>query len=265
MGFNSSFDVPSNERISTQSRSTSPLHESHQQKPLTSIGAVEIIPQLLTTFGGSLKLQMSNVSVKAASKNVLTNIDALCLPGEITGLVGVSGAGKTTALHCLGLLIAPDEGAVLVNGEATAKWPDKKRRLFWRNQATFIFQDYGLVDEESVAYNIALGVRSRKAQESIDDALAMVGLEGRGSETISRLSGGEKQRVGLARAIAKGATCIFADEPTASLDAKNRSMVIQLLRERAQAGATVVLATHDEEAMEACNSLIRLVPPAQMD
>ncbi|WP_138927300.1 ATP-binding cassette domain-containing protein [Glutamicibacter creatinolyticus] len=97
--------------------------------------------------------------------------------------------------------------------------------------------------------------------ERIQSALEAVGLDGRESETISRLSGGEKQRVGLARAIAKEATCVFADEPTASLDEKNRSMVIRLLEERARAGATVVLATHDEQAMDACDTLVRLVPP----
>lgn len=212
-----------------------------------------------------MELHLSDVSVKAAEKTVLSNLEVTCRPGELTGLVGVSGAGKTTALHCLGLLVTPDGGATHVGGEDTTKWPDKRRRAFWRDHAAFIFQDYGLVDEETVSYNVGIGQRTgprrKLAQKRITAALEAVGLEGRASETISRLSGGEKQRVGLARAIVKEATCIFADEPTASLDAENRLMVIRLLRERARAGATVVLATHDEQVMEACDALVHLVPP----
>lgn len=214
-----------------------------------------------------MELQLSQVSVKAAHKVVLSNINVTCPPGEVTGLVGVSGAGKTTALHCLGLLVVPDEGMIQVNEEDATKWTDKRRRHFWRDHAAFIFQDYGLVDEETVLYNVGIGLGSRRRQmhlERIHSALEAVGLDGRESETISRLSGGEKQRVGLARAIAKEATCVFADEPTASLDEENRSMVIRLLEERARAGATVVLATHDEQAMDACDTLVRLVPPISL-
>lgn len=209
-----------------------------------------------------MELDLSNVSVKAGDKTVLAQLDLTCRPGEVTGLVGVSGAGKTTALHCLGLLVSPDEGAVKVDGQDTTKWTDKQRRTFWRDHVAFIFQDYGLVDDETVGYNVGIGQRAGRRgavfQGRIDAALEAVGLEGRATEIVSRLSGGEKQRVGLARAIAKEATCVFADEPTASLDATNRAMVIRLLQERARAGATVVLATHDEQAMEACDRLVHL-------
>lgn len=209
-----------------------------------------------------MELDLSHVSVKVGEKTVLAQLDLTCRPGEVTGLVGVSGAGKTTALHCLGLLVAPDEGEVKVDGVEATKWTDRQRRAFWRDHAAFIFQDYGLVDDETVGYNVGIGQRAGRrgslGRQRIAAALEAVGLEGRGTEIVSRLSGGEKQRVGLARAVAKEAMCIFADEPTASLDAQNRAMVIRLLRERAQAGATVVLATHDEQAMAACDNLIQL-------
>lgn len=211
-----------------------------------------------------MELHLSHVSVNTADKTVLSKVELTCKPGEVTGLVGVSGAGKTTALHCLGLLVTPAEGAVKVDGEDTTKWPDKRRRTFWRDHAAFVFQDYGLVDDETVAYNVGIGQRTGRrratAQKRIDSALEAVGLEGRASETVSRLSGGEKQRVGLARAIAKEATCVFADEPTASLDAENRAMVIRLLQQLARTGSTVIMATHDEQAMEACDHLLRLGP-----
>lgn len=187
----------------------------------------------------------------------------------MTGLVGVSGAGKTTALHCLGLLVSPTTGTVSVAGENTAGWTDKRRRKFWRNDAAFIFQDYGLIDDESVEYNVEIGQTFGRLQKSRNDtvkaALSEVGLTGRESEMVSRLSGGEKQRVGLARAIAKNAGCIFADEPTASLDLENRTLVIKVLADRARQGATVVLATHDDQAMDACDQLFILQPPTHIN
>ena len=138
-----------------------------------------------------------------------------------------------------------------MNGTAVARWKDRDRLRFWRDTASFIYQDYGLIDEESVDYNITLtppGLLRRKPRITprIAEVLTTVGLEGRGLDAVSVLSGGEKQRVGIARTIYKDATCIFADEPTASLDRANRDMVTGLLRNRADAGACIVIATHDE-------------------
>lgn len=138
------------------------------------------------------------------------------------GLAGPSGSGKTTLLHCLGLLQQPTSGQVLVGGRDATSWSASQRRAFWRDHAAFVLQDYGVMNEESVAFNVtmAMSVLGRRAvgdRRRLAQALALTGhLEGRGDDLAAHLSGGEKQRLGVARAIYKDARCIFVDEPTAS-------------------------------------------------
>lgn len=165
--------------------------------------------------------------------------------------------------QCTGASPSRRRGRVLVGDQDATRWDDRRRRKFWQQHAAFVFQDYGLIDEESVEYNVALSQISlfglRKRQKSrIEIALDRVGLTGRGGEKVSTLSGGEKQRVGLARAMFKSADVIFADEPTASLDLFNRNLVTGFLQEEAARGATVVIATHDEALMNACDLKLRL-------
>ena len=123
--------------------------------------------------------------------------------------------------------------------------------------ATFIYQDYGIVEDETVAYNITLD-KSKAKSKAVKNILAKVGLNGRDSELAIVLSGGEKQRIGIARAILKNASIIYADEPTASLDSENRQIVINLLKECASNGAIVILATHDDRLVSECNKVINL-------
>lgn len=174
--------------------------------------------------------------------------------------MGPSGCGKTTLLHCLGLLQRPTSGRVLVDGADTSGWRPGRIRRFWRDHAAFVIQDYGIVDDETVAYNVTTtstlftgrvtGDRARW-----ESALERTGLGGRARDMASHLSGGEKQRLAVARAIYKDATVILVDEPTASLDADNRRRVIDLLAGLADMGRTVIVATHDDEMMAACGVL----------
>ena len=163
-------------------------------------------------------------------------------------LVGPSGCGKTTLLNCLGLLQRLSAGTVSVDGHDMAS--DRARRRFWRREAAFIYQDYGLIEEETLAYNVTLRapglLRRPRPDARLDGILETVGLAGRQAETASVLSGGEKQRAGVARALYKEASYVFADEPTASLDPDNRRIVTGLLERAAKAGACVVIATHDD-------------------
>ncbi|MEC5182375.1 ABC transporter ATP-binding protein [Arthrobacter sp. CG_A4] len=210
-----------------------------------------------------MEITAENVTVAIAHKNILGGQSVTAVPGRTLALVGPSGCGKTTLLNVLGLLRRADGGRVLVGDQDATRWDDRRRRKFWQQHAAFVFQDYGLIDEESVEYNVALSQISlfglRKRQKSrIEIALDRVGLTGRGGEKVSTLSGGEKQRVGLARAMFKSADVIFADEPTASLDLFNRNLVTGFLQEEAARGATVVIATHDEALMKACDLKLRL-------
>lgn len=207
-----------------------------------------------------MEIEAADVRIGFDGHEVLRGERLVCRPGTITGLVGPSGCGKTTLLHCLGLLLRPDSGRVLVEGQDTSGWGSGRIRRFWRDHAAFVLQEYGIVEDESVAYNVTMtaslltnrvvGDRAR-----LEEALDRTGLAGRADERAAHLSGGEKRRLAIARAIYKDATVIFVDEPTASLDAEARRRVVELLVERARAGCTVVAATHDDEMMAACGVL----------
>ena len=110
--------------------------------------------------------------------------------------------GKTTLLNCLGLIQPIESGSILINGKDTSKWNDKDKTKFWHKYATFIYQDYGIIEDETVAYNITLD-KSKAKSKAVKNILDKVGLNGRDSELAIVLSGGEKQRIGIARAILK--------------------------------------------------------------
>lgn len=122
---------------------------------------------------------------------------------------------------------------------------------------SFIYQDYGIIDDETVSFNVSLK-KFGNNQGQIKEVLEIVGLQGREKDKALVLSGGEKQRLGIARAILKNASVIFADEPTASLDNSNRQLVVSLLKDCANRGAAIILATHDERLVAECDTVVRL-------
>lgn len=198
-----------------------------------------------------------DISVALGRRRVLDGETICCTPGVMTALVGPSGCGKTTLLHCLGLLLPVDQGRILLDGDDVTRYDTAARRRFWRDHAAFILQDYGIMDEESIAFNITmraslLGQRVTGNRERLTQTLEQTGLKGREGELAGYLSGGEKQRLALARAIYKDASILFIDEPTASLDAANRRKIIDLFADFATRGRTVIVATHDSEMINAC-------------
>ncbi|WP_090870751.1 ABC transporter ATP-binding protein [Oceanobacillus limi] len=203
-------------------------------------------------------IEAHGISVTIGSRPVLHGETVRCTPGKMTALVGPSGCGKTTLLHCLGLLLPIDRGSMSINGKNVTGYNTAERRRFWRDYAAFVLQDYGIMDEESVAFNVTLqaslfGRRVTGDLERMRQALAKTGLKGRENELAGRLSGGEKQRLALARAIYKDASILFVDEPTASLDPANRRKVIDLFADFAKQGRTVIISTHDAEMIDACD------------
>lgn len=215
-----------------------------------------------------MHLEARSLDISLDDVDIVRDQSLTCAPGTMTGLVGPSGSGKTTLLHSLGLLQPPTRGQVLVDGVDTSPWGAARRRRFWRDHATFVLQDYGVMEEESVGFNVTMtgslwSSRVRGDRARLQEALVLTGLDGREGETASHLSGGEKQRLAVARAIYKRAEAIFVDEPTASLDQDNADRVVALLRERAEAGAVVVVATHDPVAMAECTRLHHLESPCQ--
>lgn len=200
-----------------------------------------------------------NLGVDISGRTIFKSVDIRVESGTSMAIVGASGSGKTTLLNCLGLLIRPTHGKVVIDGRVMSNSSRGDVLRFWRNSAAFVYQDSGVIDEETVGYNVSL---SRKAEKhdtaSLESALEKVGLGGRLQDRAIALSGGEKQRLGIARAIYKEADVIFADEPTASLDSDNRAMVRNLLLEQSRMGACVVISTHDVDLAYACDGITGL-------
>lgn len=143
-----------------------------------------------------------NLGVDISGRTIFKSVDIRIESGTSMAIVGASGSGKTTLLNCLGLLIRPTHGKVVIDGRVMSNASQGGVLRFWRNSAAFVYQDSGVIDEETVGYNVSL---SRKAEKhdtaSLESALEKVGLGGRLQERAITLSGGEKQRLGIARAI----------------------------------------------------------------
>lgn len=210
-----------------------------------------------------MQISTQEITLTINNRSVLDKVSLEANQGELLALVGPSGCGKTTLLNVLGLLTKPDSGFLYLDKKDITGWSDRKRLSFWQKSASFVFQEYGLIDEESIEYNVALSKLSffgstKKHRKDVNKALTKVGLANRNKTKVAILSGGEKQRVGLARAMFKKAQVILADEPTASLDLNNRNLVTGFLKAEADRGATVVVATHDETLMQNCDQTYEL-------
>ncbi|WP_116199657.1 ABC transporter ATP-binding protein [Amycolatopsis circi] len=193
---------------------------------------------------------------------VLDDFDLRIEAGEFTALTGASGAGKSTVLNLLGLLEGPDAGEVRLFGERAPRPRSRAANLVRRNRLGYLFQNFALIDSETVQHNLEVALtyakRGTPKQDRIKEALAQVGLRKAESRKIHSLSGGEQQRVAVARLLLKPCELVLADEPTGSLDAKNRDRVLDLLRKLNEAGKTIIVATHDEAVAERCSRVVDL-------
>ncbi|WP_445150865.1 ABC transporter ATP-binding protein [Baekduia sp. Peel2402] len=191
----------------------------------------------------------------------LAGVDLVAAPGELLAIVGPSGSGKSTLLHLLGGLDRPDTGRVLLEGQEISRLSGRRLALVRRRRIGFLLQFYGLLPGltavENVAFPLLLdGVRDAQARALA--ALASVGLEHRGAHRPSELSGGEQQRVGLARAVVTRPAIVLADEPTGSLDSATSRVIFDLLRATAAAATSVVVVSHDPLVERYADRLVRL-------
>lgn len=194
-----------------------------------------------------------------AGRPLLADVDLVLEPGRVVALSGPSGSGKTTLLSVIGGLLAPTTGTVTLDGVPT-----------WRGtgdpppEMAFVLQVYGLVPILSARENVSVALRARgvdprEADTRADAALAEVHLADLGDRQVEELSGGQLQRVAIARALVVHAPVLLADEPTSELDPTTRGQVMGLLRAEAEAGAVVVVATHDPEVVDACDEHHQMV------
>ena len=195
----------------------------------------------------------------------LDSIDLSFGKGEFAGLIGPSGSGKTTLLNIIGALDAPTEGSVRVIGRAVEKLSPKEAALLRNHHIGFIFQTYNLLPVYTVYENVEfplllLGMEKDEREKKVNDALEWVGLTDKRDSRPSQLSGGQSQRVAVARAVVKRPELILADEPTANLDSENSFNILEMMvRLNRELKTTFLFATHDEKVMKYLRRKIRLV------
>jgi len=196
--------------------------------------------------------------------NVLRNVDLNINRGEIISLIGSSGSGKSSLLHIAGLLEQPDSGDITINGVKFSKMNDQERTISRRHSIGFIYQFHHLLSDFSAIDNIIIpmmiaGQDKSYSQERATILLSKLGLEDRKDHLPSQLSGGEQQRVSIARAIANKPDLLLADEPTGNLDSKTADIVfdqfISLVR---QENMSVLLATHNFKLTEKSDRVISI-------
>ena len=201
-------------------------------------------------------ITISNIKKNFGSLEVLKGISLIINKGEVVSIVGPSGAGKTTLLQIIGTLDRPDDGSVVIDGQDITGLSRGKLADFRNRNIGFVFQFHQLLPEFSAGENVMIpaliaGKSRRQAKEKALSLLEMLGLSERVDHKPAQLSGGEKQRVAVARALVNDPAVVLADEPSGSLDSKNKSELHQLFFElRDRLGQTFVIVTHDESLAE---------------
>ncbi len=176
--------------------------------------------------------------------------------GEFVVLTGESGCGKSTLLNMIGGIEAADGGEILVDGMDILK--NKNKRKYYHDIVGFLFQNFALLENKTVLNNLSIIQKDGRSEISIDDALKRVGLSKMIYQKVYKLSGGEQQRLALARLMVKRCSLVLADEPTGSLDEKNAEIVMKILHELNKMGKTVLVVTHSQKIVEAASRVVHL-------
>ena len=210
-------------------------------------------------------IEIKGITKSFGELQVLKGLDLTIYKGEVVSIVGPSGAGKTTLLQIMGTLDKADEGSVVINGVEVGSLKEKELAAFRNKQIGFVFQFHQLLPEFTALENVMMpaligGMSSDKAMRKAKETLAFLGLAERASHKPAELSGGEKQRVAVARALINDPAVIFADEPSGSLDSKNKEELHQLFFDlREKLGQTFVIVTHDEGLAQLTDRTIHMV------
>lgn len=204
-------------------------------------------------------------SVPGGSFTALKGVNAEIPEGTFAILKGRSGSGKTTLMNIIGSLDDPSEGEVFINGEPLKKMGEHKREELRRKNMGFVFQSVSLIPSLNAFQNVEFSMRmagikpSKERDRRVEECLALVGLGNRMTHMPAEMSGGEQQRVAIARSFAHSPKLILADEPTAELDSQMAAKVAELFKEMTRReGVTVLMTTHDVGLMDAADMIIEL-------
>ncbi|ESU31419.1 bacteriocin ABC transporter ATP-binding protein [Bacillus sp. 17376] len=206
-------------------------------------------------------IEIVNINKSYKKKVIFENFSLIVKPGEFIGIVGKSGKGKTTLLNIIGMLEEPDSGIIKINGNEIIN--KRMRRLFLRYELGFVFQNYALIDNATVHSNLEIALKHKKIKKqekerAICQVLKEVGLEDYRNEQVHTLSGGEQQRIAIARLLLKDPSLILADEPTGSLDIENRDIIVSLFQKLHKQGKTIIMVTHDKDLIKFFSRTIQL-------
>ena len=204
-------------------------------------------------------IEIKNLNKKFNDKVIFNNLNLTIEDGEMLAISGASGSGKTTLLNILGKLDKEYNGNIIIDNKNLKTITQTN---YLRNTIGYLFQNYALADNLTVTRNLDFSLKysDDKSLEAKENALEMVGLDPKEylNKKIYTLSGGEQQRVALARLFLKPCSIILADEPTGSLDVKNRDVVLEILRKMNEHGKTVIVVTHDPYVLTVCDRVIKI-------
>lgn len=209
-----------------------------------------------------MKIEAKNLEKKFGTQTILHKFNLSIASGEMVCILGKSGSGKTTLLNILGLIEPKDSGEIFYNDECIRSKRQERRLL--AEKIGFIFQNFALIENETVFENLNLikQVRGKKKAEKIAsmiDVLEQLGLDQKILyKKIYECSGGEQQRIAIAKILLKNCEIIFADEPTASLDYENKLSILRHLQQLHQMGKTIVIVSHDLEVCDYCDHIITI-------
>lgn len=203
------------------------------------------------------------VSKTGIETPVLKGVNLEIKEGEFVAIMGRSGAGKSTLMYQISLLDKPTSGEIFVLGTDISRLSEKEKTQFRLEKLGYVFQDYALLPDLTAVENVALpimmsGTKTKQAFDQAAEALMSVGLGHRLTNLPGQLSGGEQQRVSIARAIAHNPAILFADEPTANLDKASSDVVMEAFEKIREQGQTIVMVTHELEYGERADRIIEL-------
>lgn len=199
-------------------------------------------------------IQLKNVVKRFGDKTIINDLSLDIKKGEMIGLIGPSGCGKSTLLNIIGTLDKKYEGKVIIDGQVVTKNNRQSLRIR-KNKLGYLFQNYALLDNATVEDNLKIVSNNKRAMINV---LSELGIKDKFKEKIYTLSGGEQQRVAIARLILKDPGIILADEPTGSLDKDNEIIVFEILKKLKEEGKTIIVVTHEDEILHYFDRTVKI-------